>query len=155
MSAERSAWRFFPWAVAGAFAVVFMVNGGMVWSAIATFPGVATTDDFGHSNRYDAVLAAAAREAALGWQVRTSIDDARAVLVLTGRDGQPLTGARIVAIARRPLGPDAATPLAFREVSPGRYMADRALGAAGQWELLLSITRGADMLHAAPRLMLR
>ncbi len=36
----KSAWRFFPWFVAGAMAVVVAVNLGMAYLAIQTFPGV-------------------------------------------------------------------------------------------------------------------
>ena len=64
---SRSAWRFFPWAIIGGMLLVIAVNAGMAWSALHTFPGTAVEDAFDHSNDYDKVLNAAAREAALGW----------------------------------------------------------------------------------------
>lgn len=155
MSAQHSAWRLYPWAVVAAMAVVVVVNGGMVWSSLATFPGIAASDAFDHSNHYDDVLAVARRQAALGWHLQAGEDAGRAVLTLADRDGQPLSGAQIVATARRPLGADQATPLSFREVAPGRYMADATLPAVGQWDLLLAVSHGSDSLHATPRLVVR
>ncbi|MDA8251062.1 MAG: FixH family protein [Rhodospirillales bacterium] len=155
MPVQRSVWRFFPWAVVGAFVVVFAVNGGMVWAALSTFPGIAATDAFDHSNHYDEVLAAAARQATLGWRVEAGTEAGRATLALTDRAGQPLVGAAIAATARRPVGPDQTTPLGFHEVAPGRYLADAALPDPGQWELRLAVTRGGATLHAAPRVVVR
>ncbi len=152
---QRWGWRRFPWYVVAAFVLVFAVNGGMVWSALATFPGVAVTDSFDHSNHYDTVLAAAARQAALGWRITAAEESGRPVLLLAERDGRPLTGARVTATARRPLGPDHVTPLAFREASPGRYVTETALAERGQWQLLLAVARGADTLHAAPRVVVK
>ena len=152
---HRSAWRHFPWFVVAAFVVVIAVNGGMVWSALATFPGAAVTNDFDHSNHYDEVLAVAAREAALGWQVTAEQAQGHPVLLLAARYGTPLTQARIAAMARRPLGPDQAVKLTFHDSAPGRYVTDAALPQPGQWEMLLSITHGSSTLHAAPRVVVR
>jgi nitrogen fixation protein FixH len=41
----RSAWRFFPLVVAAALGVVVLVNVGMAYIAISTFPG--TVSDHG------------------------------------------------------------------------------------------------------------
>ena len=155
MIAQRSAWRFYPWALVLAFAVVFAVNGGMVWAALSTFPGVATQDVFDHSNSYDKVLAVAAAEAALGWKVQAAAESGHPVLTLTDRDGQTLTGAHVAGKALRPVGPDRATTLAFRETAPGRYVADAALAGEGQWELRVAVHRGADTLHATRRVVVR
>lgn len=152
---QRSLWRHFPWFVVLAFVIVIAVNGGMVWTALATFPGVAVYDDFDHSNHYDAVLAAAAREAALGWDVTAGEDAGHAVLRLAARDGHPLAGAQITGAAKRPLGPDEVTKLTFHESAPGRYITDAALPQAGQWQLLLTVRRGDGILHAAPRIVVR
>lgn len=35
----RSAWRFYPWVIAGGLAFVMAVNFTMVYIALSTFPG--------------------------------------------------------------------------------------------------------------------
>ena len=57
-SSRNPGWRWFPWAIALSLLVVVAVNGGMVWAALRTFPGVAGTDGFDLSNHYNRVLAA-------------------------------------------------------------------------------------------------
>jgi nitrogen fixation protein FixH len=149
----RSAWNFFPHALIAGLLVVVLVNAGMVLSALRTFPGVAALDVFDHSNAYDQVLAQAAREAALGWSVQPVGEVPSPVLILRGQDGQPLTGATVASEARRPLGPDMATHLVFREVAPGRYVAESALPALGQWDLRLLVAHAGQTLHATRRIV--
>jgi nitrogen fixation protein FixH len=152
---QRSLWRLFPHAVAVSLGVVMVVNFGMAWTALKTFPGVATRDVFDRSNTYDLVLQAAAREAALGWSLQAELQEGRPVVMLTGRDGQPLTGARVEGSAHRPLGADDAVDLAFQPSAPGRFVAERALGEPGQWDLLLVASQDGRILHATRRVVVR
>ncbi|MEJ0015244.1 MAG: FixH family protein [Acetobacteraceae bacterium] len=136
----RTAWRFFPLAITAAIGLVVVVNGAMVYAALRSSPGQAG-EGFALSNHYDAILADAARDAALGWEVAARTDgDGRAVVALTGRDGAPLAGASLAGIARRPLGPPDARNLVFQEAGAGRFVADVVLPSAGQWELTLTAT---------------
>ena len=155
MAAQSTAWRWYPWAVIGVLGFVAVVNGGMVWAALSTFPGVAITDSFDHSNEYDSILATAAREAALGWQVTADAPGGHARLTLADRAGHPIAHARLVGRALRPVGPDDTTMLTFREAAPGRYLADQVLRLQGQWELRVVVTDGTDTLHAAPRVLVQ
>ena len=152
-SSRRSAWRFFPWAVVAALGVVIVVNVGMAWSALSTFPGTAVENTFDHSNDYDKVLAEAEREAALGWTLQVALDAGRPVVTLTARDGTPLRDAQVSATAMRPLGPDQNTKLVFRAEAPGRYVAADALAAPGQWDLLFSASAGEQRFHATRRVI--
>lgn len=154
-SSQRTSWHLFPVAMIAGLVLVVAVNAGMVWVALGTFPGVAATDVFDHSNAYDSVLAQANREAALGWTVATGSDGATATLRLLDRDGHALAGARVLADARRPVGPDQATSLAFVEPAPGEYRASVALPARGQWDLRLTITQGGQVLHATRRVQVK
>jgi nitrogen fixation protein FixH len=149
----RSAWRFFPHALIAGLGVVVLVNIGMVWAALRTFPGVAALDVFDASNGYDEVLAQAAREAALGWSVQPQGEALTPALTLADRDGQPLTGATLTAQARRPLGPDMRTAVVFEEAGPGRYVATAPLPAEGQWELRLTVEHVGQTLHATRRIV--
>jgi nitrogen fixation protein FixH len=149
----RSAWRFFPLAVIGAMGVVIAVNVGMAWSAIHTFPGDAATDAFDRSNEYDKVLATAAQEAKLGWSLQTALQGGVAVVTLVDRKGRPVEGARVAAIAQRPVGVEDAVELAFRAEAPGRYAAAQALPQRGQWDLLFTASVGERHFRATRRVV--
>jgi nitrogen fixation protein FixH len=152
---QPSLWRLYPYAVAAFLGVVMVVNFGMAWTALRTFPGVATHDVFDHSNNYDQVLAAAAREAALGWSMHAELDQGRPVVVLAGPDGRPLTNARLEGRAHRALGADDTVELAFQAIAPGRFIAVAALDEPGQWDLQLVASQDGHMLHATRRLVVR
>ena len=147
----RTGWRFFPWYLAGAMSVVMLVNGALVWFAVESFPGLATNGGFAVSNRYDSVLAAADRQAALGWTVQDTLVEGRPVVTLSGRDGLPLAGASLAATAERPVGEAVALPVAFHATGPGRFEADTAL-ALGKWELDLAVTAEGHEYHTVRRL---
>ena len=61
LSAGRRGWARLSWS---------LVNAGMVYAALHSFPGEAGDEGFALSNHYDAVLEREQREAALGWTVR-------------------------------------------------------------------------------------
>jgi nitrogen fixation protein FixH len=150
----RSIWRFFPLAIVGGLGIVVMVNLGMVYAALHSFPGKAGDEDFALSNRYDAVLEREQREAGLGWTVAAQTDAAgRPEVTLTERDGSPLHGASVEGSAERPLGAPEQHALSFRETSSGHYEASAALPAPGQWELTLSASFGGRDITTTRRVI--
>jgi nitrogen fixation protein FixH len=152
----RSAWNIFPWAVVAAMSLVVVVNVGMVYYALDTFPGQTSGDGFDVSNHYNQILAVAQRQAALGWNVQVAADDAgRAVVALTDRAGTPLQGARVNATAERPLGAPQATRLVFHDAGAGRYVADAALIAPGQWELEVSAAANGHAVTVTRRVVVK
>jgi nitrogen fixation protein FixH len=152
----RSVWRLFPWLVAAAMGVVVVVNAGMIYAALASFPGKAGNDGFDLSNQYNAVLDRARHEAELGWTMLARTDGTgRPALSLTDRQGSPLTGASIAASANRPLGAPETHRLVFHETAAGRYVADTALMTPGQWDLTLSASAGGHEMAATRRIIMR
>jgi nitrogen fixation protein FixH len=152
----RSVWRWFPWLVAAAMGVVVVVNAGMIYAALASFPGKAGNDGFDLSNQYDAVLDHARRAAELGWTMRARADGTGTPEVtLTDRQGSPLTGASVAAAAERPLGAPETHRLVFHETGAGRYVADTALALPGQWDLTLSASAGGQQLATTRRIIVR
>lgn len=149
----RMTWGFFPYAVALGLALVAVVDGSIAWTALRTFPGVVTHSQFTDSNRYDAVIENAAREAALGWRTDLTLAAGLPRLVLADRDGHRLEGARVVGQAIRPLGNSAPIDLAFRAVAPGEYLAETRLVAAGQWEIDLTAAISGKRIHLAQRVV--
>jgi nitrogen fixation protein FixH len=131
-----------------------VVNFTMSYLAITTFPGQVTDRGFANSNGYNDVIAAAERQAALGWSVRTELDGATPILTLAGRDGAPLAQAEVAAAVRRPVGDPARVPLLLRPTAPGRFEATTPL-AIGRWDLDLTVTAGGQAFHSTRRLVVK
>lgn len=153
---QRSVWRLFPWFAAAAMAVVWAVNGIMVYSALHTFPGNAGDDGFDLSNHYNIVLDHMDHQAALGWAVTIGADQAgHPSFVLMERSGAPLTGAAVEASAERPVGEALARPVRFAETAPGQYVAADVLTPKGQWDLRLSIKAHGETFVTTRRIVVR
>lgn len=151
----RSSWRWFPFGLIGALVAVFAVNGGMVYTAVRTFPGSAGEDGYDLSNQYGRVLAETARQASLGWQIRVEMGVGRHVLLaLTDRNGKALDAAKIEAQAERPVGPPSITPLVLHRTVEGQFTSREAL-APGQWTVTVSVTLNGQVLNATERLVTR
>ncbi|MGC8524001.1 MAG: FixH family protein [Acidibrevibacterium sp.] len=153
LAETRSPWRFYPLAFAGAMFLVFLVNAGMVWTALTTFPGAAAENGFDESNVYNAVMADAARQKALGWRVGVAMHNGRAEIALSDRAGHALSGATVSAEAYRPLGPKNTTALSFLPAGDGHYLAGSEFPAPGQWDIALRIARGDQMVRLTRRLV--
>ncbi len=138
----RSAWRFFPVAVALTLLVVAIVNGVMIYYAESTFPGEAIHNEFALANRYGRVLAAEKAQRALGWQVTPALQGRVPVLHIAARSRAPLADLVVRGFAERPLGPEHRTSLQFNQTAPGTYRADTALDEPGNWTLVV-FARGA------------
>jgi nitrogen fixation protein FixH len=150
---STTVWRWFPHGLIGSMALVFLVNGYMVYDAFSTFPGVAGQDGFDLSNEYGRVLATAQAQAALGWRVEAALTGERfPVLLLTYRDGSALAASEIIARAERPVGPVESTNLAFRALEDGRYQADTSL-FSGQWDILVTVRADGQVFRATRRVV--
>jgi nitrogen fixation protein FixH len=152
---RNSAWRWFPVASLAALGVVVLINSGMIYAALHTFPGNAADDGFDASNRYNRVLDLAARQAALGWTVDAKAEGNRAVVHVVGRDGQSMPNAMVAATARRPLGPPMTIELTFDEQPGGVWRAEAALPQPGQWELEVKVVDSADTLTVTRRVLVK
>ena len=153
-AARRTPWSHYPIWLLIAMGLVFAVNARFVYVAVTTFPGTPTSDDFDSSNNYNSVLSAVERQNALGWQVRANDTGPAPAIQLNDRTGQPLAGAALQAVARRPLGNDADQTLTFESPAPGRFVLTTAL-ARGQWDLMLHITNGDQTMRVTRRVVVR
>ncbi|MDE0946759.1 MAG: FixH family protein [Sphingobium sp.] len=139
--------RFTGWHMTGIlvafFAVVIAVNMLMATLAVRSFGGVVVDNSYVASQKFNGWLKAARAQEAQGWRETIAIDAQRRVHVsLADAAGTPLTGVGITATAAHPLGRAPDIALSFREASPGRYRADRAL-PAGRWVLHLTARQAA------------
>ncbi|HEV7268192.1 MAG TPA: FixH family protein [Falsiroseomonas sp.] len=136
---NRSRW--IPWVFVGAFAVIIAVNLVLVVASVTTFTGVTTGQSYDRGRAYNAVLAEAARQDALGWSARVALDGSALAVAMNDREGLPV-GGRMEGVLLRPLeGVEIA--LDFVAAGPGRFIAFAGTPAQGQWEARLSL-HGTD-----------
>jgi nitrogen fixation protein FixH len=137
------------------FAIILGANGTMVWLAVSSSPGLVTDKAFERGKFYNRELAAAAAADALGWSTDLEWRDGKAELRVTSRTGAPVEGLAARLTVLRPVEAVAPIELALRERGPGTYDADLPLPRPGQWELQLVASRGAEMVAATKRIVVR
>ena len=152
MTARRSGW--IPWVFAGGMALVVAVNATLVYASVSTFAGVAVGRAYERGRGYEAVLAEAARQDALGWSVDVALSEVGVLLVTArDRDGRPVEG-RLAGTLRRPAERDS-LPLEPEAVAPGRWAASTAGARRGQWDVRLAVTGpGGAVVEARRRVVL-
>lgn len=124
------------------FGIIIAVNLVMARLAISSFGGTVVDNSYVASQHYNAWLAAARAQVALGWAVTaTRRPDNRIEVLTVGRDGAALRGVVVSAIASHPLGRAADRRLAFTFVD-GRFVSDAPL-PAGRWQLRIEARQGA------------
>jgi nitrogen fixation protein FixH len=147
---NRSRW--IPWAFVGGMGLVVVVNLGLVFAALSTFTGVTVGHAYDRGRTYNDVIAAAERQAALGWQARVTLDAGVLALAVTDREGLPVPG-RLEGALHRPLE-RTRLPLDFAAVGPGRFLAAAPPLQAGQWEARLVLHGpGNERLDIRQRVM--
>lgn len=133
--ARRSRW--IPWAFVGGMLLVVAANLVMVYFAVATFTGVTVPRSYERGRGYDAVLAEAARQDALGWRAELRLEGGLLSLSASDREGRPLAG-RVEGVLLRPLE-GTEIPLAFTPRGGGRWAAEVQPPRRGQWEARLTL----------------
>jgi nitrogen fixation protein FixH len=126
------------------FGVVFVVNFYMAHLATSTFSGEVVENSYVASQRFNRWLDEAAREKALGWQIRTTRrGDGRVVVAVAGpRPGEAVLNAT----ARRPLGAGIDQPLRFAAEPGVGFVSSEAL-PAGRWLLRLEVKAAGRQWH--------
>ena len=143
--------RWIPWAFVGGMGLVVVVNAVMVWFALSTFTGVSTPRAYDRGRTYNDVLAEAARQDALGWQVRVKLDGGIVSVEIRDPANAPVHGDLLGAL-HRPLNREA-VPLHFLETGPGRFTAEAANLPAGQWEARLTLHNAAGRMDVRHRVI--
>jgi nitrogen fixation protein FixH len=121
------------------FGVVIAVNIYFAFAAVGTFPGEDVTHPYIQGLEYNRTLSQHRAQQGQGWQVTAGLEPASRgaalAIELRQRDGTPLTGAHIDGALRWPADSHRDRALAFRESGNGRYVADLASLAEGDWDL--------------------
>ena len=132
-------------ALIGFFAVVFAVNGVMIYKAESTFGGLDTADAYRKGLTYNERVAAAEAQAKLGWRdTLTYVPETRRLRVaLTDAAGGAVSGLAVRAQVQRPATTRYDRELVLEQTGPGTYEVDAADLDAGWWTVDLEARRGA------------
>lgn len=149
-----------PWIFFGFFGVVLVANGTMIWVAIATWGGTATQGAYEKGLDYNRNLAAAQRQAELGWHVdleAQAIDRHRLRVDVSVDDGAevPLDGAAVAVLFERPSNAADDVAMALEERQPGLYGTVIERPSAGLWNAHVTVRLGDAVLVRDERLILR
>ena len=134
------------------FAVVIAVNALMATLAVRSFTGVVVDNGYIASQTFNRWIAKGEAERKTGWTAAATAPSGRPEVIARLSGGGVLTGASITLHLQHPLKATGSLKLALREVSPGRYVADKAI-ARGQWETNIRIERGGTVVHVRNRLV--
>jgi len=129
----------------GFFAVVAAANAVMIRAAVSTFGGLETESSYQAGLVFAREEAQARSQDALHWRVDarfSTLRDGETRLVVDANDaaGRPLRGLTAAARLVHPADQRADRAIALHETRPGEF-AGAAAVAAGQWELVLELTR--------------
>lgn len=157
MSAASIHSRHIPWVFVAAFAIVFAVNGTMIWLALSSFSGLYGNGAREREYHYNNVIAEQKARDALGWKVSTNwrADDGRLQVDVVQADGRGLAGARVSAQLVRPAEKLDPLPLEFAETADGRFATHVALPKRGNWDLDLLVVAQGHNYAITQRLFLK
>jgi len=151
MRRQRPDGWWYPWIFVLGFVVVIGVNMIMLFAATSTFSGLSVEHAFEKGNAYNAEIAAADAQTALGWQAdfgvaatRAEADGSRTVrwrLSMTDAAGKPVSGLAVRVRLERPTVKGFDHDMTLTSVGNGRYTAETSLPLKGQWEARLIATR--------------
>jgi len=151
--------RWIPGLFVGGFAVVLAVNAVMIWLAVGTFGGLATSDYYDRGRTYNETLATAEEIAQTGWTSEaseTALGDGAYLIEVTlgNAAGDPLVGATIEGRLIRPAEADDDFDVVFVAAGEGLWTAEVSPPAPGLWDLRLIARRDGMALATEHRLVL-
>jgi nitrogen fixation protein FixH len=157
MDERRSLW--IPWALCGIFAVFLIANGVMLYFATRSWTGLATDNAYEKGLAYNAAIAAAETQAALGWQVEVTAGlgaetAAWVEVAVTDREGRPVVAEQVRARFVRPTHVGYDRDAALTAYDAGRYRGEVELPLAGQWDLRVRIEHAGGVYRADRRVVL-
>jgi nitrogen fixation protein FixH len=123
----------------GFFGVMLAANMAFVFFALSTFNGGEGGKAYQVGLDYNQTIAAARAQEQRGWSHRIEAATAgRITVLLTGRDGAPVTGLAVSGDIGRPAADRFTRPLTFQETRPGAYAAETGALNDGNWVVNLA-----------------
>lgn len=162
VSKRRPGW-WYPYIYVGVFGVVLAVNLVFMSSAISTFTGLETEHAYEKGLAYNQILAQAARQKLLGWQVDVQVvprdgntdkvHDADVIVSFKDKDGKGVTGLSAKMDFIRPTKDGFDRQIELMEQGEGRYVALAKLPLAGQWDTRLLAKKGETDYQLSQRIL--
>jgi nitrogen fixation protein FixH len=122
------------------FALVFLVNGAMIYSAISTHTGLVAREPYRKGLYYNERISADERQARLGWKDAVELTrDGRIVVALTDGDDRPVPGRKVAVLIGRPSTDRKDVKATLSETRSGRYAGKTAPLEAGTWLVALEV----------------
>ncbi len=130
-------------ALAAFAAIVFLVNGFMIMTAVQTFTGMAVEGAYERGLTYNQTLEEARAQAKLGWTGEVEFVQAEPAagklsFRLQDSAGQPISGAQVEAVMFRPTQQGSDFRVFLTRVGSGLYQVDLDFPAAGLWDAYLA-----------------
>ena len=155
--ARPSQYRWIPLAIVGAFLFVIAVNGGLVYFALSSWPGLTTDHAYNEGLAYNRVIDEVEKESKLGWKLETvyhpgSPGGGYVQVSIRDAAGAPVDGAALVGELIRPIEQMPPVPLSFAAQGEGTYRAQIVVPRPGQWDLFFSAKRSADIMRGGRRI---
>lgn len=152
--------RWIPWLIVAGFALVILVNGIMVYFAVASFTGLQTEGHYQRGLDYNEVLVGDRVQDALGWAVGIEFDETgdgrgRLSVQVADQAGEPLNDAGVLVRLVRPVQAGYDMDVTLTAAGDGLYAADVELPLRGQWDLLARIRHPSGNYSTAKRIVAR
>ena len=150
-----------PSAFVAFFAVVFLANGIMIFSALNTWRGLASESPWVKDAGYKGVVDPDAARGGLDWRVGIDVTGhdggrrAEVAVRLTGGSGKPVEANRVRVGFVRPTDDGYDTTARLQPQGGGVYRARVDLPVPGLWEVRVAAERGSDSIHRSKRVTLQ
>lgn len=125
------------------FGVVIAANLTMAFFASRSWSGLEVPNSYVASQEYNGEIAIARQQAELGWTSALDLADGRLVLELSDRGGNPIAGAEVEGVVRRPVHENDDAEARFSWAHGGEYHA-AAPALAGVWDVEITARIGGD-----------
>jgi nitrogen fixation protein FixH len=127
------------------FGAIFLMNGVLIYWAIATNSGLVANEPYRKGLEYNKRIAADERQRQLAWSDKLTLTkDGQVALVVADKTGQPVSGLKVETVLGRPATNREDIRTALVEVAPGRYEAHVAALGAGFWLIALEARRDSE-----------
>lgn len=148
---RRAGW--IPWTFVGAFVLVLLANGALVYFAASTYNGLTSDDAYAEGLAFNRTLDEAAAQARLGWTIEPSFDGRTFTVRAAARDGTALLGAAVTVDFVRPTQAGFDFQAALPALGDGAYGAAIAFAMPGLWDARIAVARDGHVLRQTRRIV--